>query len=161
MSDREAYVVNNKNEYHDCEMVFSFYFENSESDFQVDPEQLYKINTTLKEVAIFNEALQLFQSQGFKEKYLLYTSVQDGSQKYPNFVIDYIDSVELTKQLQSLSNDEDSLVQLNEYCLETPPTYVDDFYINKRIHSIKYKDNLLVVDDFDDIESFVDEYLSV
>lgn len=158
MSNNLAYVVvNDVKEYHDCEMVFSFYFEGS--GFDVDASQRYKINTTVQEVKILNEALTLFQKKGFKDQYRQYTSVVDGSQKYPEFVIDYINSVELTKMLQSLANDEDSLVQLNEYRFEVPPTYEDDFRTNKKIESVTYEGKIHLVDDSEELDEFLEEIL--
>lgn len=160
MSESLVYVnVNEKKEYHDCEMIFSFYLDYKADDFEVDSDVKYKINTTLKELFVLNEALTLYQKKGFKDNYLAYASVLDGSQQYPNFVIDYIDSVELTKQLQGLANDEDSLVQLNSYCLDTPPTYEDDFRINKKIEAIIYQGESVSFKDADDIEEYLEDKL--
>jgi len=149
--------VNTKKEYHNCEMIFNFLNDDIKSDFEVDQEQQYKIHTTIKEVEKLSEALSVFQKPGFKENFLIYTSVQDGSNEYPNFVMDYITAVELGKELQALANDEDSLVQLSEYCMETPPTYEDDFRINKRIISITIDGQTHDVKDFDDVEDFIDD----
>lgn len=156
MSDTtDVLTVNTKKDYHNCEMIFSMYYENPDNGFKVDEEQQYRIFTTIKEVDALNEALNLFQSKGFKDNFLLYTSVVDGSAYYPEFVIDYIDAIELGKELQILANDEDSLVQLSEYCLETPPTYEDDFKINKKIESITIDGDTKTISDYDDLEAYI------
>jgi hypothetical protein len=149
-------TVNEKKAYHNCEMIFSFFYKNEANGFEVDKDQKYKIYTTLREVEVLNEALNLYQKPGFKDNYLRYVNTVDGSNSFPEFVIDYIDSVELTKSLQALAHDEDSLVQLSEYCFETPPTFEDDFRINKKIETIIIGAEEKDVTDFDDLE----EYLS-
>jgi len=154
-SSVEAIVVNKEQEYHNCEMTFRFSYDNDKSDFSVDEEQKYMIHTTVAEVEALNEALNVYQSEGFKENFLLYTAVVDGSDKYPGFVIDYMDAVQLGRALQALAKDEDSLVQLNEYCLETPPTYADDFRINKHIESITVNGITRDVEGYEDIEEYM------
>ena len=148
--------VNTKKEYHNCEMIFSFLNDDIKSDFEVDQDQEYKIHATIKEVEILNEALNVFQKPGFKDNFLIYTAVTDGSQQYPEFVIDYITAVEFGKELQALANDEDSLVQLSEYCMETPPTYEDDFRINKKIVSVTIDGQTELVNGYDDVEEYID-----
>jgi len=149
-------TVNEKQEYHNCEMIFYFY-NNDENGFRVTKDQKYKIHTTIKEVEALNEALNVYQADGFKEKYLLYNSVMDGSDQYPEFAIDYIDSVQVCRTLQSLANDEDSLVQLSEYCLDVAPTYKDDFMINKRIESVIVGSHKKEIEDYDDLEEYMAE----
>lgn len=116
-------------------MVFSFY-STHQNTFEVNQEQKYKIYTTTKEVQVLNEALNIYQSDGFKNSYLLFEEEIDGSKKYPDFLPYFKKSQEIAKVLQGLAQDEDSLVQLNEYCLEIAPTYLDDFMLNKKIESI-------------------------
>ena len=158
MSDTtDIITVNTKKDYHNCEMIFSMYYENPENGYKVDKDQKYRIHTTIKEVEALNEALNVFQSEGFKENFLRYTSVVDGSARYPEFVMHYIDGIEVGKELQALANDEDSLVQLSEYCLETPPTYEDDFKINKKIESISIDGQTRSIDGYDDLIDYVDE----
>jgi len=149
--------VNEKQKYHNCEMIFSFYYHNKENGFKVDEEQKYKIHTTIKEIEVLNEALELYQEDRFKENYLLYTSEVDGSNVYPLFAGDYIESVSLSRSLQALANDEDALVQLSTYCLETPPTYEDDFKINKKIESIILDGQKHAFEDFDEIQAYMAE----
>lgn len=153
----ELITVNEKKAYHNCAMTFSFYYNNDKSDFKVDEDQQYKIHTTLKEVEALNEALNVYQKDSFKKMFLLYTAVVDGSQQYPEFVIDYIDALQLGKALQSLANDEDSLVQLSEYCLETPPTYADDFGINKKIESLTFDGKTREVHGYEDLQDYISE----
>ena len=150
-------TVNERQAYHNCEMIFSMYYESDTSDFKVDKDQKYKIFTTIKEVEVLNEALELYQKQGFKDNYLRYINSKDGSNEYPGFVIDYIDSVELGKLLQALANDEDSLVQLSEYCTETAPTYEDDFRINKKIEAIIIDGKQRVIDGNEDLQEYIAE----
>ena len=158
MSDDLALItVNEKKAYHDCEMMFCFYYNNDKSDFKVDKEQKYKIYTTVKEVALLNEALHVYQEKGFKDTYLLYSAERDGSQKYPEFVGDYIDGIQLGKALQALANDEDSLIQLSEYCIETPLTYADDFGINKQIESICIDNETRDVNGYEDLKAYISE----
>ncbi len=151
-------TVNEKKPHHDCEMVFSFDYENKENGFEVDSEQKYRIHTTLKELALLNIALHLYQAEGFKDKYWLYTNTVDPSNVYPMFVPDYIEAIGIGKQLQALAVDEDSLVQLSEYCLETPPTYEDDFRINKVIHSVTVKGVTTEISDYEDIKDFLESH---
>jgi hypothetical protein len=132
----EPINVNAKQAYHNCEMTFSFYLNNNNSNFIVDTNQQYTINTTLKEVEILNEALHLYQSDGFKKQYLLFSNELDGKTKYPQFIENFDRSQALANELSTLAKDEDSLVQLSSYCLDTAPTFVDDFYLNKQIQSI-------------------------
>lgn len=148
-------TVNEKQAYHDCEMIFSFYYRNEKSDFKVDEDQKYKIHTTLQEIQVLNEALNLYQEEGFKEAYLLYIGDKDGNATYPEFAPRFQKACDLTKQLQALSNDEDSLVQLSEYCLETPPTYVDDFGINKQIESITINGMTKDIAGYEDLKSYL------
>ena len=155
----EIISINEKKEYHNCEMLFSFFNDNAKSNFQVDQEQKYSIHTTIKEVEVLNEALNVFQNKGFKDNFLNYTSVVDGSQQYPEFVVDYIAAVDLAKELQSLANDEDSLVQLSEYCMETPPTYEDDFRINKQIVSITIDSQTRDINGYEDLKKYLQEIL--
>ncbi len=150
-------IVNEKQDYHNCEMGFCFYYESDTSDFKVGKEQKYKIHTTLKEVEKLNEALNIYQAEGFKEAFLRYTSEVDGSNKYPEFVIDYIDAIETGRALQALANDEDSLVQLSEYCIDIPPTYADDFGINKQIESITVEGKTELVNGYEDITDYLSE----
>ena len=111
MSDNSGVIrVNEKQAYHNCEMTFCFYYESRNNDFKVDKEQKYKIHTTIKEVELLNEALHIYQADGFKDAFLKYSEAVDGSYKYPEFVIDYIDAIEAGRALQALANDEDSLV---------------------------------------------------
>lgn len=49
------------------------------------------------------------------------------------YILRFKRSQELAKELNGLSNDEDSLVQLSEYCIKVAPTYEDDFAVNKQI----------------------------
>lgn len=155
--DVSLITVNTKKEYHNCEMTFCFYYNNDESDFKVNKDQKYKIYTTVKEVTLLNEALNVYQEEGFKDTYLLYSAETDGSQKYPAFVGDYIDAVQLGKALQALANDEDSLVQLSEYCIEIPPTYADDFGINKQIESIRIDSEKRDVSGYEDLKDYLSE----
>lgn len=147
--------MNHKQDYHNCLMEFCFFYESDTSDFKVGKEQKYKIHTTLKEVQQLNESLNIYQAEGFKKAFLRYTSEVDGSNKYPEFVIDYIDAIEAGRALQALANDEDSLVQLSEYCIETPPTYVDDFGINKQIDSITVEGQTEQVNGYEDIADYL------
>ena len=150
-------TVNTPQEYHNCSLLFSFEYTNPDNGFSVDSEQLYKIHTTLKEVEALNEALAVYQKPGFKENFLLYTSVQDGSNKYPNFVFDYMDAVESGKRVQYYANDEDSLVQLSSYCMETAPTYEDDFKINKHLHVLEIDDKRYELGDYEECEEFFED----
>lgn len=138
MQKNEAIItVNTPKEYHNCEMIFSFNYKNENTNFKVDEKQKYKIFTTLKEVETLKAALDVYQEEGFKDAYLLYFEEVNGDAKYPEFTLRFKKAQELAKALNDLANDEDSLVQLSEYCLETPPTYADDFRINKRIEEVK------------------------
>lgn len=152
--DLELITVNEKKVYHDCEMTFSFFYDHEKSDFKVKPEQKYKIHTTIKEVEILNEALNVYQEDGFKDAYLLFSAEIDGSVKYPDFVPRFNKAKALAKQLNDLSNDDDSLVQLSEYCEETPPTYVDDFGINKQIESITINGHTKYITDYEDLRNY-------
>ncbi len=157
MSDNLNYIcVNEKQAYHNCELVFSFYYDNKR-DFKVDEEQKYKIHTTIKEVELLNEALNVYQEDDFKKTYLLFTAEIDGSLNYPDFVPRYNKAKELAKQLQALSNDEDSLVQLSEYCLEVAPTYEDDFGINKKIDSITIDTTQRAINGYEDLKAYISE----
>lgn len=148
-------MVNEKKDYHSCEMVFSLYYDHAKSDFKVDKEQKYKIYTTIKEVEVLNEALNVYQSEGFKDAYLLFAAEVDGSAKYPDFVPRVDQAHALAKQLNDLSNDEDSLVQLSEYCIEVIPTYADDFGINKQIESITIDGVTRVINGYDDLREYI------
>ncbi len=152
MSDNLNYIcVNEKQAYHNCELVFSFYYDNKR-DFKVDEEQKYKIHTTIKEVELLNEALNVYQEDDFKKTYLLFTAEIDGSLNYPDFVPRFNQAQELAKELNDLSNDEDSLVQLSEYCTEVAPTYADDFGINKQIESITVEGDTRVSKGYEDLK---------
>jgi len=155
--DLSVVTVNEKKDHHDCEMTFSFYYNNDKSDFKVDEDQLYKIHTTIKEVELLNEALNVYQADDFKERCLLYMAEADESQSYPEFSGDYIDAQQLAKALKALAKDEDSLIQLSEYCLETAPTYADDFGINKQIRSLSIDGVAKDINGYDDLK----DYLSV
>lgn len=155
MNNTELIIVNEKKEYHDCEMLFCFYYDNANSDFKVERDQKYKIFTTLKEVEILNEALRIYQANGFKQTYLKYTSEVDGSKKYSEFENSYNKALGIAKELQSLANDEDSLVQLSEYCLEVAPTYVDDFGINKQIEAIIVDSKQKEISGYEDLKEYL------
>ncbi|HQS66834.1 MAG TPA: hypothetical protein PLM93_06590 [Sulfuricurvum sp.] len=148
-------TVNKKQDYHNCEMVFSLYYNHAKSDFKVEKDQKYKIHTTIKEVEVLNEALNVYQAEGFKDAYLLFAAEVDGSAKYPDFVPRLNTAQALGKQLQALSNDEDSLVQLSEYCIEIIPTYNDDFEINKHIESITINGITREINGYDDLREYI------
>lgn len=150
-------TVNEQKEYHDCEMIFSFYYNHHKSDFKVEKDQKYKIYTTIDEVKVLNEALNVYQADGFKDTYLLFAMEVDGSVKYPDFVPRLDKAKKLADQLNDLSNDEDSLVQLSEYCIETPPTYVDDFGINKQIESIIIDGKSRDINGYEDLRKFLSD----
>ena len=150
-------TVNKKKEYHNCEMIFSFHYSHDKSDFKVNKDQKYKIYTTIKEVELLNEALNVYQKDGFKDTYLLFSSEIDACVKYPDFVPYFNKSKELAQQLSELSNDEDSLDQLNEYCLEIAPTYVDDFGINKQIESIILNTKIRDISSYEDLKAYISE----
>ena len=149
--------VNEKKEYHNCEMTFCFYYDHEKSSFKVEKDQKYKIYTTIKEVELLNEALNVYQEDGFKETYVLFHTQNDGDSKYPEFTPRLHKAKELARELSSLSNDEDSLVQLSEYCLEVAPTYVDDFGINKQIESITIDGQTRDINGYRDLESYISE----
>ena len=151
----ELITVNEKKEYHNCEMTFSCYFTHDKSDFKVEKDQKYKIHTSIKEVEVLNEALNIYQEDTFKDSYLLFAAEIDGSKKYPEFVERFNKSQELAKQLNALSNDEDSLVQLSEYCEEQAPTYADDFGINKQIESIMVENETRSIEGYEDLKSYI------
>jgi hypothetical protein len=151
------YTVNTPQPYHNCELIFSYHYENPANGFKVDDQQLYHIHTTMKEVYILNEVLEIFQAPGYKEQFIDYNNVTDGSNVYPAFVIDYIDGVQMGKQLRALAKDDDGLVQINDFCLETPPTYEDDFKINKTLHELKIGDETYHIDDYEDFKEYLDE----
>lgn len=153
----EVITVNEKKEYHNCEMTFCCYYDNDKSDFKVKKDQKYKIYTTIEEVELLNEALNVYQEDGFKDLYLLFSQEIDGAKKYPDFVDRFNMSQELAKKLNSLSNDEDSLVQLSEYCIETPPTYVEDFMINKQIESITIDGQRRDINGYEDLKNYMSE----
>lgn len=136
-------------------MTFSCYYIHDKSDFKVSKDQKYKINTTVKEVELLNEALNVYQEDGFKDAYLLFAAEMDGSVKYPDFVSRFKKSQELAKALNELSNDEDSLVQLSEYCIEVAPTYVDDFGINKQIESITVEGKTRELNGYKDLKAYI------
>lgn len=148
-------TVNEKKEYHDCEMIFSLEHHNHINGFKVDKDQKYKIHTSIKEVEILHEALKVYQAEGFKDAYLLYMAHVDGDAIYPDFTPQLQKAHLLTKQLQSLAKDEDSLVQLSEYCLEIIPTYEDDFRINKHIESIIIEGKTRVVNEYGDLKDYL------
>jgi len=150
-------IVNEKREYHNCEMTFCFYYAHGKSDFKVEKEQKYIIHTTLKEVESLNEALNVYQEDGFKDAFLLFQAEVDGSLKYPKRVPRYKKSQELAKALNELSNDEDSLVQLSEYCIEVAPTFVNDFVINKQMEAISIDDETRVVNCYEDLKAYISE----
>jgi hypothetical protein len=147
--------VNEKKEYHDCEMIFCFYYDHKNSTFKVEKDQKYKIHTTIREVELLNEALNVYQEDGFKDSYLLFEAEVDGSKKYPEFVPRFNKARELARELSLLSNDEDSLVQLSEYCLEVAPTFVDDFGINKQIESITVNGTTRAVNGYQDLKEYL------
>lgn len=156
MSDNLGLItVNERKEYHNCEMTFSFYNNHDKSDFKVDKDQKYKIYTTINEVEVLNEALKVYQEDGFKDAYLQFAIEVDGSAKYPDFVPRFNQAQTLAKQLNDLSNDEDSLVQLSEYCIEIIPTYEDDFRINKQIESITIDGKTQVVNGYEDLKDYL------
>ena len=147
-------TVNTKKEYHNCEMVFSLYYNHAKSDFKVEKDQKYKIHTTIQEVEVLNEALNVYQAEGFKDTFLLFAAEVDGGAKYPDFVPRFNTAQAFGKQLQALSNDEDSLVQLSEYCEETPPTYADDFGIDKHIESITINGQTRDINGYEDLKAY-------
>lgn len=156
MSDTAGPItVNEKKDYHNCEMIFSLYYNHAKSDFKVEKDQKYKIHTTIKEVEVLNEALNVYQAEGFKDTYLLFAAEVDGSVKYPDFVPRLNTAKALAKQLNDLSNDEDSLVQLSEYCIEIIPTYEDDFGINKQIESITIEGVTRDINSYDDLKEYI------
>jgi hypothetical protein len=148
-------TVNKQKDYHNCEMVFSLYYNHPKSAFKVEKDQKYKIHTTIQEVEVLNEALNVYQAEGFKDAYLLYAAEVDGSSKYPDFVPRLNTAKALAKQLNDLSNDEDSLVQLSEYCIEIIPTYDDDFGINKQIESITIDGVTRDIKGYDDLREYI------
>jgi len=148
-------IVNSKKDYHNCEMIFSFYYKSDTSDFNVQNNQKYNIHTTIKEIEALNEALNVFQSNSFKEQYLLYSEQIDGSIKYPEFKSTYEKSKELALILTKLSNDEDRLDQLTNYCMQIAPTYDDDFKINKKIESIIIDKTIQTVNGYDDLKEYI------
>lgn len=148
-------TVNEQKEYHNCEMVFSLYYNHAKSDFKVEKDQKYKIHTTIQEVEVLNEALNVYQAEGFKDTYLLFSAEVDGSAKYPDFVPRLKTAQALGKQLQALANDEDSLVQLSEYCIEIIPTYKDDFGINKSIESITIDGVTRDINGYEDLKEYI------
>ena len=150
-------TVNEKKAYHNCEMIFSCYYEHDTSDFKVTKKQKYKIHTSIKEVEALNEALNVYQEAGFKDTYLLFSQEIDGSKKYPDFVQVFKHSQELARKLASVSNDEDSLDQLQEYCTEQAPSYADDFGINKQIESLTLENYTREIDSYEDLKSYLRE----
>jgi len=156
LSDNAGQItVNEKKEYHNCEMSFCFYYDHNKSDFKVEKEQKYNIHTTLKEVEALNEALNVYQADGFKDTFLLFQAEVDGSAKYLDFLPRFKKSQELAKALNELSNDEDSLVQLSEYCIEIAPTFVDDFGINKQIESITIDGKTRELNGYADLKAYI------
>lgn len=151
----ELITVNEKKDYHNCEMTFSCYYKHAKSDFKVDKDQKYKIHTTLKEVEVLNEALNIYQAEGFKDQFLLFSVEVDATEKYPDFVSGFEKSQALAKELNGLANDEDSLVQLTEYCVEVAPTYADDFGINKQIESISFNGEVRAINGYTDLKEYV------
>lgn len=148
-------TVNTKKEYHNCEMVFSLYYNHAKSDFKVEKDQKYKIHTTIQEVEVLNEALNVYQAEGFKDTFLLFAAEVDGGAKYPDFVPRLNTAQALGKQLQALAKDEDSLVQLSEYCIEIIPTYNDDFGINKQIESITINGKTREINGYEDLKEYI------
>lgn len=148
-------TVNTKKEYHNCEMVFSLYYDHAKSDFKVEKDQKYKIHTTIQEVEVLNEALNVYQAEGFKDTFLLFAAEVDGGAKYPDFVARLNTAQALGKQLQALAKDEDSLVQLSEYCIEIIPTYNDDFGINKQIESITINGKTREINGYEDLKEYI------
>ncbi|MDA7816739.1 hypothetical protein N9A28_00955 [Sulfurimonas sp.] len=153
-------TVNAKKEYHDCEITFCLYYESDASDFKLDKDQKYKIHTTIEEVEILNEALHVYQADGFKKMFLLYSDEIEPSKKYPEFVTSFEAVTKLGQSLQKLAKDEDSLVQLQEYCLDTPPTYVDDFGINKDIESITINGKTKELNGYQDLKDYLSKLRS-
>jgi len=136
-------------------MTFSLFYNHPQSSFKVEKDQKYKIHTTLKEIAVFNEALTIFQEDGFKDAYLLFSVEIDGSKKYPDFVERFEKSQKVARDLNKLSNDEDSLEQLQEYCEEQAPTYADDFGINKQIESITLNQQTTTINGYEDLKKYL------
>lgn len=149
--------VNEKQEYHDCEMTFCFYYDHEKSDFKVQKDQKYKIYTTIKEVELLNEALNIYQEDGFKDTYLLFEREADGASKYPEFASRLSRAKEIARALAGLAKDECNLVQLSEHCLEVAPTYVDDFGINKQIESITINGTKREIKGYEDLKDFISQ----
>jgi hypothetical protein len=99
-------------------------------------EEKYKIYTTVKEVEVLQEALDVYQAEGFKEQFLVYSNALSPEEEYPEFVSAFKKVHSLGKSLQALAQDAYSLTQLQDYCLEQASTYVEDFMINKQILSV-------------------------
>ena len=150
--------VNQKREYHNCSMIFSYYQTHTPSHFQVDCTLRYHIFTTLTELKLLNEALHIYQAHGFKEAYLKYNSEIHAKDENSEFAKKLQEAQQIAKELQSLAQDEDSLVQLQEYILETPPTYVDDFYINKKIEAIIIDEATHTISDYKAIKKLLASY---
>ncbi|NOR55991.1 MAG: hypothetical protein GQ531_07255 [Sulfurovum sp.] len=148
-------IVNEKRDYHNCEMTFSCSIERNSNNFEIDQDQPYIIYTTLKEVEVLNEALAIYQAEGFKEKLWRYTNEVDASTKYPEFVKDSETAKAIGKKLNDLCQDSDSLVQLQEYCMEQAPTYADDFNINKSIDAITIDNDCKEINGYEDLKSYL------
>ncbi|HIC43111.1 MAG TPA: hypothetical protein EYO73_02090 [Sulfurimonas sp.] len=149
--------VNEKKDYHDCEMTFCMYYENTQGDYKVDKAQKYHIHTTLKEVDVLNEALNLYQEEGFKDTFLSYSAEVDGDSTFPEFTSKIEKAHVLGRALMDLANDEDSLVQLQEYCIDQAPRYVDDFGINKQIESITINNETKNIEGYEDLKTYISE----
>lgn len=150
-------TVNEKKDYHNCEMTFCFYYNNDKSGFKVGKDQKYTIYTTLKEIELLNEALNIYQEDGFKDAYLLFSKEVNGNVKYPDFIPRFNKAHELAKKLSALANDEDNLVQLSQYCEETAPTLIDDFGINKQIESIAIEGETRDINGYEDLKAYISE----
>ncbi len=150
-----TFHINDRKPYHDCELYFCFDYVNKQTGFQVDNTQTYLMHTTIKEVELLNEALNIYQAKGFKDKVLDFQSGSGGDESLDVFQKQYEHVLKLSRSLKELCQDEDSLIQLSEYCLETPPTYEDDFKINKHIRSVTVEGEKIKVRDCDDLKVYI------
>jgi len=150
--------VNTMQAYHNCEMVFSFFYENSENGFRVTvDDQKYLIYTTLKEVELFNETLYLFQTPGFKEDFFNYVNTMNPETVLSGFTPYYEHAQRLSKSLYRAANDENALTKLNDHCLQIPPTYKDDFMLNKQIDSLRVGITKKEFNGYEEVRSFLQE----
>ena len=125
-------TVNEKKTYHNCALRFSMFSSDSSSDFKVDDSIYYCIHTTLKEVELLNEALNIYQNDNFKSDYLEYFEAHDAKEKFPAFHEKFENSQKIAKALKALANDEDALTQLQSYVLDIVPTYRDDYFYRQK-----------------------------